>query len=1748
VQKALVYAAYSLMMVIFSRGSAALADDLEKDLAREVLKSKTIVSAAQKKVDSAGTTTDEIAKLKASADSVRACYLLLQERFKNQREITSALGGKAVTRHDAVTGGILKALSDYLALIDAIPPDNTVSAATLDRLQTLLDALAPPKKRPILGTLPYKNLGYPATEPNSETSITPAYLGGNQAVRPEDTQSAPEAPISPEIAELAKTLKWNPVLIYEWVKNNVETEWYWGSMKGAEETLHQKSGNDADQAALLVALLRASNFPTRYVRGTIQFFPGIEKVKNLTGIDDPLKIAAFFQKAGIPFKPVIAGGGIANFQIEHVWVESQIPYSNYRGAVIDDMGKTWLALDTSIKPPGYSYNTPLVVIPEFPLSSLRDDYLAALQTEAPLDYLKGKAEAFLNIQHPGKTWQDTVSSRVLIPQVLNILPDTLQFKQIAISNEYTTLPDGLKHQVKFTAADSANNELYTITLDASRLSNRVVTLSYEPESVEDQQIIDSFDGLDNTPSYLVRLRPVLKVDGERLIVAQDGLPMGGDYSLTIELISPNGTEKTVSSQIVGNLSVIGIVSQRSTKDTKIVESDDAESILFKEANAYVQRWNEAEEGLASFLKLSVSRPVPTVAILGGVIDVTWLLDVPHGFEWKGVFIDAALRRVETVTRTGDASREKSFMQLSALQGSILENRIFEDDFKVDAVSTAKLLTLANSGTVPVITIDQTNIDTILAPLPFDDAVKADITNAVNQNLTVKIPQAEMTYLDWTGIGYLKENPETGESGWMLSGQIAGGMTAWGAYRWNDPVAQMIAAKLQNPFSEPPNTDPQAAAFIGKISATDRQEGTAGKELSKPLQVMVLDADKKPVQGADVTFNIRAGGGTFGSDATTIVVKTDGKGIASTRFTLGKKTADNPIFWLEAGKIYNTQVGENIIYVTLPNGTSTVTPFSAYGFPDTPYRMRAINDNWPRNILSYAGPATVVIEDVNGNPNANIPVAFNAGEVTSSCSGTATSHAWLVSPDNACLYNIPVTGECAGSLSSLEILTSGNGSASVGVLMGTAAGASYPITVAGAGFTQTFAFTTYSFGNDCGGVKDPGIELIGMYTYPVDIYGNNINAGNVGASIPVAARIYYLREGETQKQISTSCSTSCNKIVGDRTFSIDTNFATSGITFAGQEGVSKGGGLFTGTYTLQPGVNTIQLVGKAGIDRNLTQLCPACAAVSQHLANQVTTAITVYGVDIQIEPQPFIVVDPDGYSLKDQVISYSITPVEYQAGTAYVILYKDGEPIVYIPSETKGTGTATILKGFKFYLKGKYEAEVVLNQSTGVEIRSGRVPVTIGGVLVPDYNHDGKIDAEDQQRAVKEDTYYFWINDDNDAGETEGADIPGSSSPNWADDKINGVRDLVDFFPVSLDLKGYMNSFDPGTYKCILRSEQGSMIFAYTDLVRSQSGYYLTDVDTARVLGDDTPANETFQIPPEGVELDPGFLDEIRNIDGAGVILLEGRVAVKEPLILDIVDSTNTKVFTLRLNVSLDGVEKMFRHKNLTMDGVLDEEPARQNVQDFAPGLREENGVVNRLDAPNAPNLENDKNMVFLHGYNVNGKAARGWHAEMFKRMYWSGSKAKFWGVTWYGWRSQLWLPVVGEVAPNYWINVRQALKTAPALKQFLDGLGGNITIAAHSLGNMVVSSAIKDHHAVVDKYYMINAAVPTEAFYKAEPVASEMIDSDWDGYKPSLRASEWHTLFTDNRSQLTWRDYLASDQTIKYYNFYSPGEDVLTGC
>jgi RHS repeat-associated protein len=1325
-----------LLITIFTGLSLAADGSLEKDMQRALLQSKIVIKTMQARLNEQFSISFDLGRLQSIAEEIRATHLLLDARFAKREEQVRTLGPRATERHAEVLRKYRLTIEEYLNLIDPLKTEQDVTPNVLDSLLQILNSILPDKRRPIYGALPYRHLNYPQKLPLDSPAIIAAYQGGDQTVTPEDTASAPEAPTTKEIADLAESLNWNPVSIYEWVKNNIETQWYWGCMKGAAETLRQKSGNDADQAALLVSLLRAGGYPARYVRGVIEFFPDIERAKHLVGIADENQLAAFFRKAGIPVKTVIDGGRISNLQIEHIWVETRVPYANYRGAVIDEHGKTWLALDTSIKVAGYTYGETETLPEDFDLAAIRDDYLSDVRQDTPLEYLRDTLDAHLEDTQAGFTYEELLLDKTLQPEQMKILPAGLQFRQVAVTAEYNQLPEALLHRAVFTAADTAQNELFTITLPVYELSNRKIILTYQPETVEDQEIINSYGGLANTPSYLVRLRPVLEVDDDRKAVGQDGLSMGSEFNLAIELTSPKGAQRIENVHVIGNVSAVGLVSQNAVAPEEIpADNKGAEQLLYETALNYIDRWNLAEEELASLLQLSLCRPIPSLITIGGVIDVTYLFDSPHDLEWKGLYVDADLRTVEAARGPGageELNSEVIFMQLSALQGSVLESRVLEDNFEVDSISTAKLLGIAANQGTSILTINADNIDTLLPTLPFADNIKEDIINSVNQNSAIRIPQSEILFEDWLGVGYVKENLQTGEAGYMLSGEIAGGMTAWGIDRWRD----YFFARLIDPFSEPPNQDVQSATLIQKITRTDLQKGMVGELLTEPLKVMVMDDEFRPVVGVEVTFTVKAGGGKFADGTTTYSTKTNFSGVAEADFILGEKTSDNSTNWWESGYTYSQQVGENIIDAELPTGTTIAVPFTAYAFPGEPVEMRKLagDEDWVE-ILSWAGFISVAVEDQFGNPVSNVAVTFQTlpGSERRTCSNPNQDSrpALLVDPEDPCLDDsVPTYEGCATGTTSYERKTSRHG-ALAQTLLGGLPGADYPFIVTAGGLSQTFILHTYKFGN-CSGDASPDIEFVLTGVGIADRNSRIITAAKTGASIPVKARMSILRENESSRATEIDCDgtpKSCFQLVGTRNYYEETDFLESTITFGGQPGSDQGNGVYLGEYQLQAGINSIRVYGEATVSRRrVNESCSGCTISEGGFSDNGYLFLTAYGVDIPTDPEVYVAVDEFGYATCDVDIKYRIEPVEYQAYSAYVVLYKDDQQVSFIPSETSGEGFGTIARGFKFDLESVYEAEVVLNEGSGVEIRSDRIALSPADVRIEEIYLDDYKDS------------------------------------------------------------------------------------------------------------------------------------------------------------------------------------------------------------------------------------------------------------------------------------------------------------------------------------------------------------------------------------------------------------------------------------
>ncbi len=426
-------------------------------------------------------------------------------------------------------------------------------------------------------------------------------------------------------------------------------------------------------------------------------------------------------------------------------------------------------------------------------------------------------------------------------------------------------------------------------------------------------------------------------------------------------------------------------------------------------------------------------------------------------------------------------------------------------------------------------------------------------------------------------------------------------------------------------------------------------------------------------------------------------------------------------------------------------------------------------------------------------------------------------------------------------------------------------------------------------------------------------------------------------------------------------------------------------------------------------------------------------------------------------------------------------------------------------------------------------------------LSTDANHDGVIDSTfpGTDSTSPHHPFRFWVNDSTDSGDYGGDGIPGQTkAPNGQDSQVNGKRDLVNFFPVSLNIRDLLRALPAYPTACWLKQADSALNYIdpswYDNAALGLTNClaYLTNLDIAGGIGRvSLPSAPTYQITRDGTILDSAFVARTRD-QGAGILLVEARACTTNPLVLEVRVGTNV-IATAQLYLSITGVEQMFRHKNL--------------IAETFPNTNSLGAPADRLtdsQVPNEPDT-NDKNFVFLHGYNVDPDYARGAFSDVFKRLYWSGSHAKFYGVTWKGNESQ-W-PV--GITPNYHTNVVNAFLTAPKLANFLGSLtNGPTVVAAHSLGNMVALSALSDCNARMDKYFMIDAAVPLEAIDgDSAPVNANMIHPDRNNYVTGLYASEWFRLFEsgDARNQLTWSNRLANLPITNIYNFYSSGEEVL---
>jgi YD repeat-containing protein len=258
-------------------------------------------------------------------------------------------------------------------------------------------------------------------------------------------QGESAAQSTPEIIELARALHHDPKLIYEYVRNNVDYTPYFGSLKGATLTALDGSGNDFDQASLLIALLRESGYNTaEYVYGQMSI-PAYG-----TGNQKDMQHWLSVDANNTVISNVLANGGIpairdgAQWKVSRVWVRATINNTTH---LLDPAFKSHIETQGIDIKAAMGYN--------------RASFLQAAGGTVGTDYIQNLNEAglrttldantltladYIRDNYPNAGMEEIIGGREIVTEHLEELPTALPF---TTTEEFTwsEIPDTYAHTV-----------------------------------------------------------------------------------------------------------------------------------------------------------------------------------------------------------------------------------------------------------------------------------------------------------------------------------------------------------------------------------------------------------------------------------------------------------------------------------------------------------------------------------------------------------------------------------------------------------------------------------------------------------------------------------------------------------------------------------------------------------------------------------------------------------------------------------------------------------------------------------------------------------------------------------------------------------------------------------------------------------------------------------------------------------------------------------------------------------------------------------------------------------------------------------------------------------------------------------------------------------------------------------------------------------------------------------------------------
>ncbi|MBI5016004.1 MAG: hypothetical protein HZB55_11030 [Deltaproteobacteria bacterium] len=1682
--------------------------------------------------------------------------------------------------------------------------------------------------------LPVRAVERAAVEPFPGGGAVPAYRQGAGApgavVSPEDLAFDAATALGPGVRRVLDEVGDDPRAAYRWVRDRVEFEPYHGVKRGAEGVAWERVGNDFDQAALLAALLRSQAVPCRFVYGVVRVpAPRFAAWYGMATDEEAYRLAV---RGGVPIRAIRVGGRVQALEVNHCWLEACLPYGNpgYRG----EGERVWIPLDPSYKAHEVALGIDLFPRLGFQEEEFLADYLATPHGVSPEQYvrevLRGK---LLELGAAGGLSQAAYRITV-VPEGPGELPTDLSpdLETLGVVWERASVPEVYQYRLRFTLWDGVDDGRgvtpgdLRVEIPTAVLARGPLTLVYRPASAEDQALIDGSptrSPRDPTIGGRLRWRPVLLVDGRPVgevfpgELTEAGAPgpveggnVGTSQTLLVETLYAGRDPAAVDQPpevpgtqfgyaqarlVVGEAYALAVemglvtaeqMAHRAAALRAQQEQGDAETVLAAtlsvSALQYLHRTGLAARSLGRLLGVRVLQE-PSLVLCG----------VHEGA--GDPFFDAIGLVSAVVSRDGRGDRERAFLFLWGLESSYQEHKVLEDVYRTSAVSTVRILKRCRELGMPPVLLDRSTVDAeawrLLQLGPEGERIRSDVM----EGKKVLLAPEPLTLEGWSGTGYLVWDPATWYAGYMIRGQRAGGnlsgstpMFLYGL--WHDQSVGSDFVVLHTLWFDPemPGDAVADVVLIDLASA-------AGPVLAAALVL----PDGFPLDPASTVSGQSRGEfrilpSQFVVDDTTTLraaglwVDPDTPDEASLRWAvLGRPEDPSPgmlvsqIRWSEwDGSSWEHVVDAPIVNRDPPSagtwarlradvtsmGGELRTGYAALVGLWSPYDFARSVPFTDSGTALFRGPPNAAGSTAHApNEEGELRVPFDQIASWSLDDGYTT--VGIVAEGKVIGYDLRSIIQPGVYL--LLFTDKTGATRKVNVIVG---GIDLAIDADNDnGFGTDFDVDDEIWGRLPPDADHPG-KIIGVSDGDADgdgipDYADWYNEGDPGSS----------GDDETHRFVPILVTLDIGSFQ-------NTSIDKCKIKFAyGTEADAERSPNDQVDNTTEPrslrDPPPIRVWTADGATRRSGDLLRPTPGAYVPRAEECTTC------------QGFYVSPHTQYPLE---MFFKAGPGAPNARIFYVEALKGSQAVgdialrvelaidAQLPAPPASSSVAS--------------ASASDDPTTRIAARSVAAPqptvppkstldavkhlTSLSVQMIPDYNRDGKIDEKDAWNPWRLRPWRFWINDDHDDVADWGTgmigdgsipnDLPGQRD-NDLDTKVNGFRDLIDFFPLYLNLNGALNLLPPekgytyrlrhaddaiGVLEPIAQSAHG-----LHTLSRSAPYLYLRDLDISTSL----LLHEVRVVSRFGIQISGNFLQGIRDTGSeTGIILIEGRDASSKPLLLDILKKGAIKpVQTFPFPLEIAGVEEMFGHRNMRSvaggaGGRSDRYVDDQHIDMAPPKMPFCMGGTNKA-------------LVWMHGYNVDGDHAAATYAEVFKRLFHSGFQGRFYGVSWFG-DPPDGVPLLPPT--HYHQAVINAAATAKPYADFVKSLVGEVHLAAHSLGNMVVGLAIQENDLTnFASYFAIDASVALEAYGQVSAVEN-LIRNDgslnpnersacmvnvegwtnhekWTTYiaggQSRLLPSEWYKLFPapDNRKDLTWRHRLWRVPSAKVYNFYSSTEEVL---